>query len=342
MVFSLSGMGAAGDSGWSRRGLLGAAAGALAWGLARPARAASELPEKVRAIDRGPRGTTLTLELEHGMFPARGARYTDPTALVFVPDHFRAPDDGRVDAVVHFHGHRTTAEEAMKKHQLREQFDDSRQNAILIMPQGPVRRSDSSGGKLDEEGGLSRFLTEVRSTLQRPALREALGAAQLPKAARIGMLCVSAHSGGFGVTARCLKHGGYDVTEVYLFDALYGELAAFADWVIARRDVGAARERHKLICYYGRGAPRQNSGVLMRTLQKAGVEVLHEAREGQLSRAQITKARAVFIRARADHSRLTYQSNALRDCLFASALRRRLASDWFENKDEQRAIEPRR
>ena len=342
MLSTGGGMGAERDSGWSRRGLLGAAAGALAWGLASPSRAAErELPDKVQAIDHGPRGTTVTLKLADGMFPAPGPRDRDPTTLVFVPSHFRVLDDQRVDTVVHFHGHRTTAAEAMKKHQLREQLDDSRQNAILVMPQGPVNRSDSGGGKLDEPGGFLRFLTEVRGALQLPAVAEALGSARIPKAARIGTVCVSAHSGGFGVTARCLKHGGFDITEVYLFDALYGEVAAYADWIAARRAATGARERHKLICYYTRGKVKTNSLALMRSLTKDGIEVLHEAREGELTRAQITKGRAVFIRARADHSRLTYQSNALRDCLFASALRRRLESDWFENKDEQRAIETR-
>jgi hypothetical protein len=48
----------------------------------------------------------------------------------------------------------------------------------------------------------------------------------------------------------------------------------------------------------------------------------------------------VFIRAR-DHMRVTYKSNALRDCLYASSLKRRLDSDWFEKKDDKRAIEPR-
>jgi hypothetical protein len=330
------------DGVWSRRGLLGAAAGALAWGLAPAARAAERVvPEKVVAIDHGRRGTTITLALQHGMFPAPGSRYRDATTLVFVPAHFRVLDDQRVDTVVHFHGHRTTAGEAMRRHQLREQLDDSRQNAILVMPQGPVNRADSSGGNLDKPGGFARFLGEVRSALQLPEVARELGPAHLPAAARVGMVCISAHSGGFGVTARCLKHGGFEVTEVYLFDALYGEVARFGEWVAARKDVAAARERHKLVCYYTGGKVRSNSLGLMRELQRGGVETLHEQREGQLSRAQITKGRAVFIRARADHNRLTYQSNALRDCLFASALRRRLESDWFANKDEQRAIDRR-
>ncbi|MBL9100205.1 MAG: hypothetical protein JNL82_04550 [Myxococcales bacterium] len=327
-------------SGWSRRGLF-AAVGAGLWSLAGPAAAADgkKLGPKVQAIDQGRRGTTITLALEHGMFPAPGKRYQDATTLVFVPGHFRVMDDQKVDAVVHFHGHRTTAGEAMVRHQLREQLDDSRQNAILVMPQGPVRRSDSSGGNLDKPGGFQKFLGEVRSALQGPAVAEALGPSRLPHAARIGMVCVSAHSGGFGVTARCIKHGGFNIAEVYLFDALYGEVAAFADWVGERRDQQGA-ERHKLVCYYTGGKVRSNSLTLLRELRRQGIDALHEEREGQLSRAQITRARAVFIKTR-DHMRVTYKSNSLRDCLYASGLKRRLESDWFANKDEQRAIERR-
>ncbi len=332
----------------SRRGLLGGLVGAAAWSLcprAEAAEAAKQVAAKpveiVQDIEQGKRGTTFTLALQHSMFPAPGSRWRDPTTLVFVPSHFRVQGDQRVDAVVHFHGHKTTAAEAMKKHQLREQLDDSRQNAILIMPQGPVRATDSNGGKLDRPGGFARFLSEVRTSMQRPEVSKALAAAHLPGSARIGAVCVSAHSGGFGVTARCLKHGGYDVNEVYLFDALYGEVAAYLEWVLARRGQNVARQRHKLVSYYAGGKPRSNNLALIKSLRSHGIEVLHEEREGQLSRADITKGRAVFIRTRVDHSRLTYQTNGLRDCLYASSLTRRLESDWFADKDGEREIDRR-
>lgn len=337
----------------TRRGLLAGLAGAAAWSLASEAEAAEKAEKVVRAaaskpalviedIEQGKRGTTITLSQTQGMFPAPGSRWVDPTTLVFVPSHFRVLEDARVDAVVHFHGHGTTAAEAMKKHQLREQLDDSRQNAILVMPQGPVKAIDSSGGKLDKPGGLQRFLGELRVGLQRAEVGKTLGAAHLPSAARIGMVCVSAHSGGFGVTARCLKHGGHDISEVYLFDALYGEVAAYLDWVVARKEQTGARERHKLVSYYAGGKPKTNSLALIKSLEARGVDVLHEVREGQLSRAELTKGRAIFIRSGVDHSRLTFQNNGLRDCLYASGLKRRLESDWFAAKDGERAIERRK
>ena len=339
-----------GQRGLTRRGLLaglaGAAACSLAPGVAAAAAAVKAPASKptlvIEDIEQGKRGTTITLSPTLGMFPAPGSRWLDPTTLVFVPSHFRVLEDARVDAVIHFHGHGTTAAEAMKKHQLREQLDDSRQNAILVMPQGPVKAVDSSGGKLDKPGGLQRFLGELRVGLQRAEVGKALGAAHLPSAARVGMVCVSAHSGGFGVTARCLKHGGHDINEVYLFDALYGEVAAYLEWVLARKDQAGARERHKLVSYYAGGKPRTNSLALIKSLEARGVDVLHEEREGQLSRTELTKGRAIFIRTGVDHSRLTYQNNGLRDCLFASGLKRRLESDWFASKDGERAIERRK
>src|SRR5215472_8105092 len=103
---------------FSRRAMLGLlGAGLLAATIARPARAdgESDPPEesRVRSISRGERGTTLYLELAHAPFPAPGAYYRDRTVIVYVPDYFRAPRSGEVPMLVHFHGHSTTAAEAM-------------------------------------------------------------------------------------------------------------------------------------------------------------------------------------------------------------------------------------
>src|SRR5687767_14274770 len=73
------------------------------------------------------RGVTFAMELDHAPFAAA------PIVYVFVPHHHRPATD--VSCVVHFHGHNTTAERALAAHQLREQLDDSKQNAILVVPQ---------------------------------------------------------------------------------------------------------------------------------------------------------------------------------------------------------------
>ena len=319
--------------------LLGVAAVAAAVTLAPAAEAASR--NKVKDVRVDHRGVTLTLALDASPFPAPGAPYTDPTTLVFVPRHYRLPRSGAIDMVVHFHGHNTNAARAMRAHELREQLFDSKQNAILVVPQGPVLAADSSGGKLDAPGGLQRLLDEVVQASGSGRARAALPDAGLGACRSIGMTCLSAHSGGYKVTASCLRQGGVEVSEVYLFDALYGEVDTFRDWVAATKDL-EGRDRHKLVCHYAGGQVREQSLALLAALEAKGVECLHETRPGQLSRSQLTSARAAFLASPLSHVGVTHETNALRDCLFASGLHRRLGSSWFEDKDGPRRIEPRR
>ena len=42
-----------------------------------------------------------------------------------------------------------------------------------------------------------------------------------------------------------------------------------------------------------------------------------------------------------EHGQVTFRHNALRDCLFASGLKRHLDSEWFERKNQPRRIEQR-
>ena len=294
----------------------------------------------LRSIKEQKGGFLIELGLDHGPFPHRDAAWTDPTTFVFVPKHFRVPETNKVDTVVHFHGHRTTAAEAIKRHHLVGQLMDSKQNAILVVPQGPVNASSSAGGKLEGQRGFVRFLGEIRKALQLPEVSATLGPAAISDAARIGAVAISAHSGGFYVAAQCLKKGGFNVNEVYLFDALYGERHAFRDWVLERRDQ-TGRERHKLICYYTGEKVKAQSHELMTEFEAEGIGYEHEQREGQLTRSQITRARVVFINTGTDHGGVAYRNNALRDCLFASCFKRRLSSDWFDDKHEKRKIEKR-
>ena len=335
-------------NGWTRREWLRAVAiatgGALLGPLVPREAAAVKVDVDagtVREIKRGRLGWTIWLELENGPFPAPGARYKDATTAVFVPRHFRIPKDRQIDTVLHFHGHGNTVAKAFDRYELREQVYDSRQNCILVVPQGPVNATDSCGGKLDEEGGLIRFLTEVRKTLQTKTVRKALGKAALPANARIGTLCISAHSGGYRVTARCLQHGGYPVSEVYLFDALYGDEVMYADWLAATKDLHDWRRSHKLINFYATRRPTKCSKILMKLLDERGVAWLHEEKEGDLTRDQLCKGRAIFINSRLNHRTVVFRHNTLRDCLYASRLDRYMGTDWFDRKKQPRRIDAR-
>lgn len=342
---------------FDRRAFLGLLAGAFALSATAPSvafaatpvvRGASHAPktpgeaaattEKLVHVERGTLGVTLTFALANAPFPMAGTPYEDRSVVVFVPAHYRLPKHGRVDALVHFHGHNNTAQGAIEEHALREQFTESKQNAILIAPQGPVRAADSSGGKLERAGGLRRMLVELNHELTKSSLKAVLGASATSGTKRFGTLCISAHSGGYRVTAACLMQGGVEVTEVYLFDALYGGGPSFRAWL---NGPGGKRQGRKLISMYATPPVRANNFTLMAELRSDGIAVLHEEHPGDLTRKQLTDGRAIFIASPLDHGSVAYRHNNLRDCLYASQLHRNETSDWFEHKTEGRAIDAR-
>ena len=337
----------------SRRGLLGGApilglaaltswrarADALPGGI--PAPTAVHVPSRVVKVTSDVRGVSVTLELDHAPFPANGSGYADPTVLVFIPHHHRVGRDPSVSMVVHFHGHNTTAERAIVAHQLREQLFESKQNAILVVPQLAVMAADSSVGKLEAPGGFARLLADALRTLDVAAVRAAAGPAALSPDAEIGRVCVSAHSGGYHGAACALRAGGVTVHEAYLFDALYADVDIFREWVIAGHGKPMAA-RHKLVSYFTAGRTEVNTHALFADLERSGVVCAHEQVEGTLSREELTRAEAVSIRTSLAHGAVTSELNSMRDCLYASALRRNLHSSWFEAKHGARPLERRR
>ena len=289
------------------------------------------------------RGVTVTLDLDTAPFPSNNAvGYRDGTVLVFVPWHHRVARDGAVSIVLHFHGHNTTVDKTIAAHQLREQLDDSRQNAILVVPQLAVSAADSSCGKLEAQGGVARMLASVLASLSAKEISALTKHAAIPVGASVGRLCVSAHSGGYHAAACALKGGGVPVQETFLFDALYADVDVFKEWVVA--GMGKSRDaRHKLISYFTDGGNTAgNTRNLFSQLAQAGVECAKEEVEGTLSRGELTRAEAVSIKTSLTHGAVTCELNGLRDCLYASTLRRRLQSSWFDATQGHRPLERRR
>src|SRR6516225_7811445 len=126
-----------------RRALLGSLAAVPLLLGSRIARA--ENRTRLKGLSRDARGTTLLLALDHAPFAGLG--YHDDTVVVFVPAHFRWREQDGISVLAHFHGHNTTAERAMAAHELREQVADSKQNALLVIPQLAVLAADSSCGR---------------------------------------------------------------------------------------------------------------------------------------------------------------------------------------------------
>ncbi len=300
-------------------------------------------------------GTTYWGHFDNAPFPAPGAPYKDSTVVIFVPKHYcpvliqakpkkrtkgsatryecysdstlkKLKKDGyrtrivrEVDFVVHFHGHMNTVDKAMANHMLRDQFSLSLQNAILVMPQGPVNAIDSDGGKLEKSGGFKRLMQEVMTFL---IAQQVLG-----KKARIGHLILTSHSGGFRAAAFCLKLGGIEVSEVFLFDSLYGNVESYYDWIVKSK-------AHRFISVYFRDKPRARSMELMKMLKGAGVAFakLNEADMAKESfqRKTLAKQRVFFVETDLGHSGCTRGYFNFRDYLFASRLKRVRDTDWFK------------
>jgi hypothetical protein len=296
---------------------------------------------RLKSLSRDELGTTLILGLAHAPFAGLG--YGDDTVIVFVPERYRFRAEEGVAALVHFHGHNSTAERAIAAHALREQLVDSRQNAVLVVPQLAVLAADSACGRLESPGGLARLLGDAVSAAARLG-RVTLDESGFPERAGLGRVCLSAHSGGYHAAACGLRDGGVDVSETYLFDALYAESDIFADWVLARRS-DPATSRHKLVSYFTAGAPTEPiNRSLCADLERRGVLVAEEMREGELSRRDLSHASAVFVCTGVAHSDVTWETNALRDVLYASTLPRHLRATWFSNANRggARPIERRR
>ncbi|MBI5607708.1 MAG: hypothetical protein HY902_02390 [Deltaproteobacteria bacterium] len=262
----------------------------------------------VARATRSPLGVTLTLKLRHGPFPCAGKPWADATTLLFVSKDF---DPKRpIGLLVHFHGHDGRAVHKIDDHQLREQVLAAGRNVILAMPQGPVDAPDSAGGKLDEPQGFLRFSSELLEILRGKKVREVLSKQALGAHQAWQRVAVSAHSGGYRVAARVLTEGGVAVDDVYLFDALYGDVPLFRTW--------AGQPGKRLWSWYTRGAPEKLNQILMQRLREDGAAPVSEDPEGSLNDGQFCRAQLLFVHTALPHGRVPLGHAALRDALVCS------------------------
>ncbi len=199
-------------------------------------------------------GEQATAGLPKAPFPDDSASWSDDTVLVFLPSGFR--DRTLQDVVLHFHGHNSTVSATVDAHHYREQLWASGQNAILIVPQGPVNASSGNFGKLMDAGGVRALVDEVLIALYRD------NKIQTPL---VGDVFITAHSGGYQAAAAAVEVGGYPIAQVGLFDALYGEENTFKQYVL---EGGRLRSN-----YTSGGGTDDNNLELIDALENEGVEV---------------------------------------------------------------------
>ena len=157
--------------------------------------------------------------------------YSDKRVLLAIPPHF----DPRRPAylIVFFHGNNTLlARDVVARQRVPQQLAESRLNAVLVAPQFAVDALNSSAGRFWEPHVFARFLDEAAGNLAK------LYGDRRTRAMfdRIPVVIV-AYSGGYMPASAALSVGGADdrLAGVILFDALYGEIDTFADWIAKRK-----------------------------------------------------------------------------------------------------------
>jgi hypothetical protein len=157
--------------------------------------------------------------------------YSDRQVLLHMPKGFDIRRPSLL--IVFFHGHGAKlADDVYLRQQVPAQISSSGVNAVLIAPQLALNAADSSAGKLWQPGGFARFLGEAAQHLAKLH-----GDPQSVRSFASMPVVIVAYSGGYLATAWSIHHGGIGrrLRGVVLFDALYGELDTFADWITRQK-----------------------------------------------------------------------------------------------------------
>ncbi len=232
----------------------------------------------------GPEGTrhgrALTLSLPTAPFPDQDSPWTDSSVRIFVPEDYR--ERGQQALIVHFHGWNQNIVETLNTHHYEDHVWASGTNAILVIPQGPDHAKSGNFGKLMRPGGLDALTREVLVVLYRD-----LGLTPV-----LGELVLTSHSGGYQAVAAGLNAGNPPVSQVGLFDSLYGMNDAFVAWTLAG---GRLRS-----LWTGHGGTASANRQVDSALQRDGVPLSHTATE-----RSYRDAAAVIAQTLADHDGTT-------------------------------------
>jgi hypothetical protein len=220
------------------------------------------------------------------IFRPMAGHYDDSSVLLIVPRGLKA--DQKIDLVFWFHGWHNNIDTAVAFYGLARQFAASQRNAILVLPEAAKNAADSYGGKLQQKGMFRLLVGDVMDELKNKAI--------VPQNAGPGHIVLAGHSGGFRVIADILKNGQVPVNEVWLFDALYGQLPVFLDWI--QED-----KRHRFIHWFTNhgGGTDEMSDTLMLQLSDRHRDYLLTGEE-ILRPPMIRNNRILFVHSHREHN----------------------------------------
>jgi hypothetical protein len=220
------------------------------------------------------------------IFRSAAGHYDDSSVLLIIPPRLKR--DRRIDLVFWFHGWHNNIDTALQFYGLARQFAAAGRNAILVLPETGKNVADSYGGKLNQRGEFGRLVGDVMEELKKYGIVTGDAAA--------GRIILAGHSGGYGVIADILANGQVAVDEVYLFDALYGRLPIFMNWV--RQD-----KRHHFVHWFTNhgGGTDEVSDTMMQQLEGEHLDYLLTG-EGILNQALIKNNRILFVHSPREHN----------------------------------------
>jgi len=262
-------------------------------------------------------GTFLRLHLPNTAFPhssrANGYSYSDKqysaekhyqdsTVLVFIPKNFKPSK--KIDLVFYFHGWFCNVDSALEQFHLIEQFVQSEKNAILVLPELARNAPDSRGGKLEEANTFKSLTDSVMMYLNRV---EAL------QKSRLGNAILAGHSGAYRTISYIIFHGGLPISEVYLFDGLYGNFQKYAVWLLKN-------PKARFINFYSEQSidVKNNSEQMIEEMRVWGIDHLKSS-DKNLSLKDLETKKVSFIKSDLDHYQIVYLNGAFYKCLLSSS-----------------------
>jgi len=263
-----------------------------------------EVPEKARPFLDVVDGERRGHYTERGGTYWEDQTYSDQRVLLHIPKGF----DPRRPAlmVVFFHGNGATLTRDVRNRQaVPRQVTESGLNAVLVAPQFAVNALDSSAGRFWEPGVFTQFLDEAAERLT-----ELYGDERARGAFHGAPVVIAAYSGGYNPAAFILHSGRADhrLRGVILFDAPFGEIDKFANWL-------ARRPPAFLVSTYGKAA-REENATLQRMLTERGVRFQNTLP------ANLARGSVAFVATTDDVNHLDFMTEAWVDDPLKVVLRR--------------------
>jgi hypothetical protein len=231
--------------------------------------------------------------------------YNNNTVAIIIPKNYRPTS--KINVIVHFHGHMQDLDRVLHVYQLGEQLDASRKNAILVIPQGPVKVPDSQFGKLDTKDGFKNFMSEFIGLISQDKIIN-------PKKRKleIGEIILTAHSGGYYTVGQVLDQGGLTgkIKEVYLLDATYGQLEKYADWI---------KQYHGRFISIFTEHLANNNVDLMAQLEKLNIPY-KLIREKEVTDKQLKQNSVLFLPTELEHDHVPYETHLVERLLKTGTL----------------------